>query len=395
MRPDPFLLGLILCLCVSLLVLPAAGDDPYVFAGGWSYDEEEKGFLERPGGITGDADGRVYVIDRDGGAVLAYTPSGEYLTRWGARGTGMILFLDPADVSLDDRGNFYVADTGNGRVQAFTRGCKIIATWDGYDYRRPVDVAVMRKGKTYVADVERAEVMVVDENGLVTGTVGSAGDGDGGLRRPRGLALDRDGNLYVLDETLARVTKFSPGGAFLLRFGTKGAGEGQLDRPEGLAIDAAGNVYVADSGNGRIVKFDANGTFLSAFGDRGSGDGRFRTGPFGVWVDQQGTVYVPDVAGHGVQVFRPGPASAGGPVATDPASGNETSPINGSCDSDTCPLVAVTNGTPAMPAATVTAVNITPYGTPTPAKTVPAPGVALAAAAAAAMAGLLGARRRR
>ena len=399
------LLHLCLCLClfVPLLALPAAAAESYGFAGRWSYDDGDKGYLVRPGGITGDATGQVYIVDREEGEVQYYSPSGAYLGRWGALGTGELLFTDPADVSLDPDGRLYVADTGNGRVQAFTQGCNVIATWAGNRYVRPVDVVVVKKDKSYVADVEQPEVLIVDDEGAVTGTVGFGGEGDGGLSRPRSLALDSEGNLLVLDEALDRVTKFSPDGAFVLRFGEKGSGDGQFERPEGLAVDATDNVYVADSGNGRIVKFDPSGQFLAAFGARGSGDGKFEEGPFGVWVDPQGTVYVPDLSNHGVQLFREGLATAEPETnETGPDDGNATVPANGTAVNETgLPTVNGTapdetaNQTPLdtlTPLQTVTAGNITPYETPTPPRSLPAPVGGLVAALA--VLGLLADRRR-
>ena len=96
------------------------------------------------------------------------------------------------------------------------------------------------------------------------------------------------------------------------------------------------NVYVADSGNGRIVKFGPDGRFLAAFGARGAGDGRFEEGPFGVWVDPQGTVYVPDLTGHGIQLFRPGAAPSGTEAnATQSGDGNTTVPANGTVPNGT------------------------------------------------------------
>jgi sugar lactone lactonase YvrE len=393
-------LCLCLCVCLPLLALPAAAAESYGLAGRWSYDVSDKGYLERPGGITGDASGQVYVVDRESGEVQFYSPSGAYLGRWGALGTGELLFTDPADVSLDADGHLYVADTGNGRVQTFTQGCNVIATWGGNRYSRPVDVVVAKKGKAYVADVEQPEVLVVDEEGRIDGTVGFGGEGDGGLSRPRALALDSGGNLLVLDEALARVTKYDRSGAFVLRFGEKGAGDGQFDRPEGLAVDTMDNVYVADSGNGRIVKFDPSGALLAVIGSRGSGDGQFLEGPFGVWVDPQGTVYVPDLSAHGVQLFRLDAAasvSAPGANATQPDDGNATAPANGTaaiqtCDGGLCdvngtPSNRTANGTPALasltPLETVTASNITTYGTPTPPRSLPAPVGGLVGALAA------------
>ncbi len=406
MRSVLFHLCLCFCLC-TLLVLPVAAAGSYGFAGRWSYAENDKGYLVRPGGITGDAMGQVYIVDREDCEVQYYSASGAYLGRWGAPGTGQLLFTDPADVSLDSAGRLYVADTGNGRVQAFTTGCNVIATWGGIRYSRPVDVVVVKKDRSYVADVEQPEILVVDDEGAVTDTVGFEGDGDGGLKRPRALALDAGGNLLVLDEALNRVTKYGRDGAFVLRFGEKGSGDGQFERAEGLAVDAMDNVYVADSGNGRIVKFGPDGAFLEAFGGRGTGDGLFEQGPFAVWVDPQGTVYVPDLAGHGVQLFREGATpivtnATNTTNATQRGSANATLPANGSalngtCTDGTCPLNGTApNGTATLatpePSVTAPPANITPYATPTPLPSLPAPVGGLIAALAAA--GLLAVRRR-
>ena len=228
--------------------------------------------------------------------------------------------------------------------------------------------------------------VVVDKDGEVVETVGFEGEEDGGLSRPRALALDSGGNLLVLDEDLARVTKYGPDGAFVLRFGEKGSEDGQLDSPEGLAVDTMDNVYVADSGNGRIAVFDSDGEFLGRIGARGSEDGEFEEGPFSVWVDPQGTVYVPDTARHGVQLFREA-------VETPDDDTNETAGDDGSAVNLTEVNGTVANATATLsPTPTVTAVNITPYATPTPPRSVPVPIAGIFAALAGVAA--LAARRR-
>ena len=418
MRLSPLCICIALWLCCAALPATVAGAESYLFSERWSFDEKEKGYLEWPAGIVGDDQGRVYVVDRDLAAIRFYSPSGEYLGRWGAPGTGILLFTDPIDISIDDAGRLYAVDTGNKRIQVFTEGCDVIATWSGINYKKPVDVAVVRKGKVYVADVEQPEVLIVDDAGIVTGTVGSEGTGDGGLRRPRALALDSGGNLYVLDESLSRVTKFGRDGGFLLRFDGQGSDAGKLNHPEGLVIDALDNIYVADSENGRVVKFDPEGEVLATFGARGSGDGLFEEGPYAVWVDPQGTVYVPDVTQHGIQIFRPGPEIAETPAGNTTASSGENSTIpigtnttglsNGTALNSTgLSNMTDVNGTatvnrtavatrtppPTTPLPAITAVNITPYGTPTPLRSLPAPLAGLFGALA--IAGLLVRRRRR
>ncbi|KAF5062432.1 NHL repeat protein [anaerobic digester metagenome] len=418
----------LLCLCIALVfgcaALPAtvAAAEYYQFSERWSFDEKDKGYLEQPGGITGDSQDRVYVVDRARSAVRSYSPLGEYLGRWGAPGSGPLLFNDPVDVSIDDLGRLYVADTGNGRVQIFTSGCDIIATWSGVRYKKPVDVAIVRKGKAYVADLEQPEILIADEDGYVDATIGVEGTGDGELRRPRALALDSGDNLLVLDESNARVTKFDRNGEFVLRFGSQGEGDGELNHPEGFALDVMDNIYVADTGNGRIVKYSPEGEVLAVFGARGSEDGEFEEGPYAVWVDSKGAVYVPDVARHGVQIFVQGEPpvvtpeeNSTAPSDEDPSvpAGNSTeeginsTAPNGTALNGTSPRVtAPGNETPAAnetvmettaalsltPLPTITAVNITPYSTPTVPTSLPAPLAGLVGALV--IAGVLASRRR-
>ncbi len=171
--------------------------------------------------------------------------------------------------------------------------------------------------------------------------------------RPTNVAFGLNGDVYVADGyNHARVARFSPDGKFLMEWGEKGFETGQFDTPHGIATDEEGRVYVADRENARVQVFDADGRFLAQWkskelgrpwsithgpdqhlyvvdgGDQdperprghllrvardgtivdrwstaGGAPGQIDWG-HGVAVGLDGSVYVTDLEGRGVQKFR-------------------------------------------------------------------------------------------
>lgn len=171
--------------------------------------------------------------------------------------------------------------------------------------------------------------------------------------RPTNVAFGKNGEVYVADGyNHARVARFSASGEFQMEWGEKGVGAGQFDTPHGITTDDEGLVYVADRENARVQVFEADGTFLAQWksdalgrpwsitygpdrhlyvvdgGDQdperprghllrvardgtivdrwstfGDGPGQIDWG-HGVAVGPDGSVYVADLEGRGVQKFR-------------------------------------------------------------------------------------------
>ena len=127
-----------------------------------------------------------------------------------------------------------------------------------------------------------------------------AGDGkrtdvtDLGVRfnHPTGLAADNKGNLYVAETFQGAVKKVTPQGEVT----TLASG---LAEPMGLCWKD-GILYVAESGGNRILKIDGNKnvSVVAGSGSAGSADGPAGqagfSGPKGVAVDKDGTVYAAD-----------------------------------------------------------------------------------------------------
>jgi DNA-binding beta-propeller fold protein YncE len=92
---------------------------------------------------------------------------------------------------------------------------------------------------------------------------------------------------------------------FVLEWGTGGTGPGQFSSPFGVDIDDAGTVYVVDILGGRVQKFAPDGGYITGWGPFG--------GPSDVAVDDAaGVVYVTDYFGHKILRFT----AAGSPLAS-------------------------------------------------------------------------------
>src|SRR5262249_22614188 len=77
------------------------------------------GQFNQPSGVAIDSKGNVYVSDTYNDRVEEFTSDGDYLTQWGAHGSGEGEFDLPIGIATDAAGNVYVADFGNSRIQKF------------------------------------------------------------------------------------------------------------------------------------------------------------------------------------------------------------------------------------------------------------------------------------
>lgn len=132
---------------------------------------------------------------------------------------------------------------------------------------------------------------------------------------PDYVTHDQQGNIYVSDTDegnkgshRARIAKLSPTGQLLAEwhvfntFQSQPTFKGTVTGPFGLAVDAQGTVYVADAGDNTIKKLSPAGQLLATWGGTGSAPGEL-SWPQGVAVDAQGNVYVVDANNNRIQKF--------------------------------------------------------------------------------------------
>lgn len=121
---------------------------------------------------------------------------------------------------------------------------------------------------------------------------------------PTGLAVDGEGNLYVSETFQGLIYKITPAGK-------KTTFAGRLTEPMGLCW-ADGALYVAECGGNRILKMEGNDrvTVVAGSGENGYADGPAAeaafSGPKGVAVDTDGTVYAADTDNGMVRRIKDG-----------------------------------------------------------------------------------------
>ncbi len=157
--------------------------------------------------------GEIYVSDGYGNArVHKYTPDGKHILSWGSPGAGPGEFNLPHNIACDADGWVYVADRENHRVQVFDGNGKFETEWHGL--HRPSGM-YMPPGKCpicYIGEIGPyyefsrgapnlgPRVTILSNDGKVIARITrepSAGTGPGQFISPHGLAVDSRGDLYV------------------------------------------------------------------------------------------------------------------------------------------------------------------------------------------------------
>ena len=221
---------------------------------------------------------------------------------------------------------------GSARAQSYTfttlaglalQSGSANGTNSGARFYKPGGVAVDGGGNLYVADTSNHTIRKVAHSGtnwVVTTVAGLAGaigtnDGPGSASRfyyPYGVAVDAATNLYVADAYNHTIRKITPtDGNWVVStlagtpkvFGSQdGAGStAQFHYPYGVAVDNSGSVFVADTYNYtiRLITSDGNvSTPVGLAGAHGTVGGTNNAArfyyPYGVSVDSSGNLYVAD-----------------------------------------------------------------------------------------------------
>lgn len=257
----------------------------------------DKAELACPVQLVFDADQMLYFVDHGNNRIRTVDQEGEINTFAGSGPAGVNLgsfagdggpaaearLQEPTGLTIDAEGNVYVADRDNQRIRRIGRD-GVITTFAGTDagFRGdggpaakaklwdPYYLAFGPDGSLYVADNHNNRLRRIGPDGVITtiaGTGDAASSGDGGpaneasLNEPYGVAVDASGNVYVSESAGQRVRKIDAAGIISTVAGTGELGfsgdggpatKAALNSPAGLAVDGEGNLYIADYDNGRV-----------------------------------------------------------------------------------------------------------------------------------------------
>lgn len=275
----------------------------------WESSGPDESFIP-PGGISFDADGRIWAPDPINSRFAIFERDGTFVEYWSGSGEGTFnLRRDNGDgygmVAFAPDGSFYVLDVGNLRVVHFDADREFVSAWGEFgsgpgEYNNMIAIAVHTDGTVYVVDDVRGVAEKYDPDGKVIGTVDVFSNTTPGFNKATGLAIDADGNLFVSQSSPEQVVKFSPSGELLTTYGAA-SGPGAFPNYAGpLAVDAQGRVFVTtpphDGTSPGVLVFDADGTYIGGFGPPASG----------ILLDGEGNAFVLDPGGFEKEDFHSG-----------------------------------------------------------------------------------------
>ncbi|KAL5515509.1 hypothetical protein EMCRGX_G000683 [Ephydatia muelleri] len=196
-------------------------------------------YIGGPSGIAIHDSGDIYVTCRGDGdcSIRVFDQAGQQKGAIGIDGSGDGQFSHAHFMTI--KGDvMYVADTYNHRIQKLTTGGQFLQKFGQKgssqgQFSRPLSVIVDQQDRMIVADNDNNRVVMMDQNGCWLLTINGNVTGTQSFKDPWGLALDPQGNIYVADRGSNTIKVFTPMGTYVRSFG-------KLDSPSGISIDEEG-----------------------------------------------------------------------------------------------------------------------------------------------------------
>lgn len=259
------------------------------------------------------------------------------------RGVLRINLGDPMGIAVDENENIFVSDRAGFIWRLSEKGQGIVVAGTGrkgvppdrgealaVDLGMPEGLDIDSQGRLYLADSCNHIVIRIDTDGTLTRVAGdgeAGSDGDGGLataaslNRPFDVRVDRDGTLFIADFGNHRIRKVTPNGIISTFAGTGTPGysgdwgpaqQAALHGPYGVFPDDQGQVWIADSLNHVIRMVEQNGLIKTIAGrgapgysgDGGSAQMAELDTPQSLFVDTQGKIYINDEHNHVIRVIE-------------------------------------------------------------------------------------------
>ncbi len=234
------------------------------------FDSETAIQILKPYGIA-SSPGRLYVCDTELGGLYIIDLEERTFEPFVPKGLGA--FQKPINAFVDDSGTLYVADRDRGQILLFDNDLRFRSTIGDPSTLTPTDVFVY-DGKTWVTDLSGRQVKVFDtvSGDSLFSIPGESPDSLEFLSQPTNLYI-RDDLVYVSDFGDNTVKVYTTQGQYVRRIGGIGRALGKFARPKGVAVDKEGLLYAVDAAFENVQMFDDLGNLLMFFGGSYSGPG--------------------------------------------------------------------------------------------------------------------------
>ncbi|CAF2124964.1 unnamed protein product [Rotaria magnacalcarata] len=313
--------------------------------------------LNHPTDIKVDADGNLFIVDHDNNRIVRFGSDGLHCIIGcpDTNGTESHELNSPRGIAFDTRGNIFIFDSGNHRIQKFTLARNICisynlpkicpnATWnqDGITVVNQTLIGNAGRGifvdsnnTLYVAAHNKSQILILGENSVspigkkvsltpytdifvsYESEIYYEGHNETGqikkwLKNSNtsvsvasfpgncyGLFIDHNNSLYCSINTQNIVVKMSLNDntktvVNVTGTGIRGPDFDQFSGPCGIFVDFDFTLYVADSGNNRIQSFqlgENNGTTIAGTGTPNNLELNY---PTGVVLDADNNLFIAD-----------------------------------------------------------------------------------------------------
>lgn len=263
--------------------------------------------LQSPTHVTTDSRQRLIITDPDLQAVHVLGVTGKSSFRI-AGGPKHRLQM-PAGIAVDAEDNIYVADSRRGTVLVYDPQGTFLRYLGDYRgesiLQSPTGIAIDRSaGVLYVLDSPANELLMLDLQGKIIKRVGGrrARKDTVGFENPTEIAL-RDHQIAVLDSYGSRIQVLDLQGNRLNEFKVRTLRRWPVTAEIGLAIDSAANIYISNLEGTDVQVYRQDGRLIGGLGKYGAAGQQFRV-PSGLWIDSADRIFVADTRNSRVQVFQ-------------------------------------------------------------------------------------------
>lgn len=152
--------------------------------------------FNKPTDIAFGLRGGFYISDGYGNSrVTRFDKDLKFLGQWGSEGVGEGQFILPHAITTDAEGLVYVADRNRWRIQIFSPEGRYLRQWTHIG--KPFGIVYTEDGYLYVCDGTNARVTKLDTSGRVIGFFGVTGNQDGQLSTAHDIAVAPNGDILI------------------------------------------------------------------------------------------------------------------------------------------------------------------------------------------------------
>lgn len=228
------------------------------------FGENDNFLINKPYGIDVKK-GWIYVCDTYIHGIVIINLEKNTFEQFIPKGKGELKV--PINCFVDNKGFLYIADSERKQIVVFDENRKYISCFGESENFKPVDVFV-ESNKIWVSNLAGHQINIYNNDSdfkLINTFPDNQNDENGKLFSPTNIFVTED-KVYVSDFGDFKIKIYSKEGKYIESVGSYGKGIGQLARPKGIAVDKEKNLFVVDAGFENTQMFNKEGKLLMFFG---------------------------------------------------------------------------------------------------------------------------------